>query len=292
MNTIDSYIIENCCFYIIFIDLDDFKMFNDIKGHEFGDLILIKVASILTNIKNKHKFITRYGGDEFIILYKSNDKKSDEEFIKTIYKEFNNPISIYDQPCNIQFSMGISSYPINGNNSSELIRKADLAMYEAKNSGKNHYKFYMSKMDKVLKEEVKIKELLEKSISNNEFKILIQPQVDLKSNKIISYEALARINNQTIGPDKFIKIAEKYNLINKVGIIIIDQTIETLVKFKELGLKLKTIYVNLSINQLSDEHLIDYISSKLLEHKISNEYLGIEITENASNNFQKISLLI
>lgn len=275
-------------FSIIFIDLDKFKMFNDLNGHLFGDQILINFARILNEYANEETFISRYGGDEFIILYYVDDLVLVNQLVEDIYKRFKEPISISDNSYYIDFSTGISTYPLDGNESSDLIRKADLAMYESKSLGDNNSTFYTNVMDKILKEEIVIKETIESAINDDLIKVALVPQVNVLNNEFVSYEAVARIDESALRPSIFIKVAEKYNIINILGYKIIDQVINVFKEFKNNNLCYKTIYINLSFKQLNDNSVIDYLIGKLNKEGIPNKFLGIQITEDVFHKDEEI----
>lgn len=280
INKIDNEIITNNPFSLIFIDIDNFKNVNDSKGHIVGDEILIYSAKILKTFTNKYNnYVSRYGGDEFVILTDFVKEEDLSKFIKEIYYEFSKPFKHNESTFYINISIGISVYPKDGLTSIGLIRKADLAMYNAKNSGRNKFVFYIDQMDKEFQKEVIIKNKIVDAIKNDGFKILLQPQYDLHSNEIVSYEALARFKNYNIGPNKFIKIAEKYDYIDDLGLVIINKTLDTLKFMKDNNLKLKTIYVNFSVSQLKNKDLLSYIIKRLNEIEVEHKYFGVEITE-------------
>ena len=280
VQTINKYIVDDVKFALIFIDLDNFKTFNDTKGHAYGDRILVKVSTILKKYTHERLYTGRYGGDEFIILFKYEKRKHIEQMLKHLYDKFKTPIILDHERNYVDLSGGVSLFPEHGNDAVELIRKADLAMYDSKLKGKNTYMYYNKNMDIYLEQEIKIKHEIEKSLSNDGIKIVLQPQVDVETNEIIYYEALARLTSNKYGPGEFIQVAEKHNLIDELGIIVIDSVIKVLTSFKDHNLKLKTIYVNFSINQVKNEELINYILTELKKYDLHPKYFGIEITEN------------
>lgn len=279
IESIESYLKDEEKFATIFIDIDNFKTFNDTKGHAYGDMLLVEVVNRLTKLKTNDVFVARYGGDEFILLYKYNNLSRLNKLIKEIYAIFKKPIVIDKENNLVDLSVGISLYPENGLTYTDLIRKADLAMYYAKERNKNSYSYYEHFMGEHLEKELYVREQIEIAIRDKGFTILLQPQVNIKTGEISSYEALARIKNSDISPVDFIKVAEKYNLMDDFTIIIIDLAIESLVRLREENM-LKTIYVNFSINEIKDMSMIYYILREMEKFQIDVGYFGIEITEN------------
>lgn len=274
-----EYIIQEIKFALLFIDLDDFKNYNDTIGHAYGDKILIAVGKILNSPNKNTRFVSRYGGDEFILLVKFNDITEIDDVIEDLYKDFHNPITVEGDEIEIDISIGVSLYPQDGTNASELIRKADIAMYESKSTGKRKHTFYLEHMSEALKTDNDILVTIKKSLINDGFKIVLQPQINMRTGEIVSYEALARIKDSNISPVDFIRIAERSNLINSVGRLIIRKAIETLSLLRNEGLPLKTIYVNFSVHQFEDPDLINYIKDLMDQYNLSYHMFGIEITE-------------
>lgn len=276
---IEDYILNKIKFAVLFIDLDDFKNHNDTKGHIYGDKILIEVGKKLSNDNYSNLFLSRYGGDEFVILLPFENISIIEDTLDKIYDDFHTQIIVDEDEFVLDLSIGISIYPENGDTPSELIRKADIAMYESKSNGKRKYTYYKDYMLDVLQSDADIVQAIRKALRHDGFKIQLQPQIDMRTGQIVSYEALARIVNSDISPMSFIKVAEKSHLINSIGRVIIKKAIEALCTLKQESIPLKTIYVNFSVHQFEDENLIDYIINLLDENKIDYSYFGVEITE-------------
>lgn len=289
IDSINKYKRENKTFALIFLDIDNFKTYNDTKGHIYGDRLLIEFVKRINTLKNDKVFISRYGGDEFILLLKYNNDEEINDFIKKLYNTFNTPLFVNKELNYIDLSVGISKYPTDATTSSELIRKADIAMYYGKEINKNTHIYYNESLDKNLEEELYIKTKIEDALINDGFKVVLQPQVNVYNNEIVSYEALARFKNLNIGPYKFIKVAEKYGLINDLGKVIIKKVVEILNDLKKEN-KLKTVYANFSIIELSDKTLIDFILNELKKYDIDPTYFGIEITEGVLIENEKESI--
>lgn len=279
INTLDKNCIMEAKAAIIFIDIDDFKTINDTKGHLFGDIILKEIAENLSSLKTDHMFISRYQGDEFLFILNFNDVNEIYSLIESIQSLFSNPIIIDDSQYFIEICMGISICPDHGTSSDDLLRKADIAMYEAKIINNVSYKFYDSVMEDKIESRNKILNALKNAIKNDGFSIAYQPQVNIETNQIIGLEALSRLTNTNISPSQFIPIAEQNRLISKIGRIVIEKVIFQQAKWKDLGLEIVPVYVNFSAYQLDDQNINEFIMELLEKNNIPPGMLGIEITE-------------
>ena len=290
--TIEQYIKNKKRFAVLFIDLDDFKNYNDTKGHIFGDKLLIEVAENFKNNINQSHFISRYGGDEFVILAEYSTSNYLDDLIEIIFNTINHSFTINNIDYNLNLSIGISIFPDHGKESTELLKKADIAMYEAKNNGKNQYTIYTEMMTETLESEINTISLIKTALKEDKFKILIQPQVDIYTEEIIGYEALARISGSDISPLKFIKVAEKNMLIDKISRVIVKKAIKALQQIINQGIEPKPLYINISASQFDDITFFDYIKEQLKKNNISPNLFGIEITEgmiiNNENKANKI----
>lgn len=271
---------KNIQFSLIFIDIDEFKNYNDTKGHVFGDTLLTHAANVFKKLQAEYNFyVARYGGDEFVIVKDYQKIEDVDKAIDGIYQAFEVPVKIDDIDYSLGLSIGISSHPNHGSKISDLIRKADIAMYQSKRLSTNRQVYYQDYMEQEILDETKIKDTLKRALKNDGFKIVVQPQYCLETKAIISYEALARLKESPTPPNRFIFVAEKYNLINELGRVIIVKAIQTLAHMAENGIELRPIYVNLSAKQLSDTTLVPFILQQLENHHISPQFFGIELTE-------------
>ncbi len=283
-------------FALIFIDLDNFKDINDAFGHNIGDEVLSKISKMLTNLTAKDGIVARFGGDEFLIM---NEGLLDEydalNFIKTLQENLKKPLEINNYDFRISASIGIAFYPNDGESVNALIKNADLAMYEAKQQGKNRYSFCSNQTKQQALENIQYTNKLFSALNNDEFLIYLQPQMSAKDGSIVGAEVLLRWNSNEFGfvpPYKFIPILEQTGLIIQVGRWVIKETIELLQKLKEDGRDLIRISVNLSSVQFQDENLIYYIVEHLQRCGISPSNLELEITESAAISDPEVSLRI
>ncbi len=265
---------------IFFIDLDDFKKINETAGHYIGDNILKHIAKTLDTKLDDSSTVFRFGGDEFVVI--SKDANQASSLALNIMKIINSEMAIESRKYYLNSSIGITFYSAENSDIHELIKQADIAMYFSKNSGKNKYTIYDNSMGTKAKNDYKIENELREAIINKEFVLHYQPQYNMKTNEIISAEALVRWNHPKHGllfPDSFIEIAENSNLIIPIGELILDMAL----KFKSATQKLKKIAVNTSPKQFNDK-LLDIVSKKLKKHNVQANSLELEITESLSMN--------
>jgi diguanylate cyclase (GGDEF)-like protein/PAS domain S-box-containing protein len=268
---------------VFFIDLDDFKKINDSLGHEMGDKVLIKSAKRLNQILRDGDTVGRLGGDEFIILLRGINNDHDALVVaEKLLATFRAPFLIDGRELMLTFSVGIAISPNNGNSCSELLRNADIAMYEAKSAGRNTYSFFTKEMNTVMLRRFAVEEQMHSALERNEFELYFQPQLDVKSGGIIGAEALLRWHNAKLGnitPDEFIPIAEQTGLIVPIGEFVIKQALRFLNTWQRTTKKDYTMAINLSPRQFRDLELLNVIKKSLQHENIKASSLEIEITE-------------
>lgn len=289
---------------IIMLDLDNFKEINDTMGHVFGDFVLKSVAEKLTSVDNDKLRVSRFGGDEFLLeIYDIEDREYVVKIIESLVKTFNEKIIVDQEVVFITMSMGITMYPEDSSFADELIMNADLAMYSVKTSGKNNYAFYSSDMRKKARDKTRIEKILRDAIDYDRFKVLYQPQVDLKTGEVCSYEALIRLKDHRISPGEFIPIAEENGIIVSIGRWITEAVIKQLALWKNNGYDVKPVSVNFSAKQLADEKYFDFLVATLEKYNIDSRFIEIEITEsiffdeevetiNLLNKFRDLGIII
>lgn len=279
---------------IIFIDLDMFKKINDSLGHQIGDLLLQKVANRLKSIISEKDKILRIGGDEFVILLNQIPLKQDiENFAQKLLLTLSQEAIIKNHTIRPTGSIGISVYPDDGGNSNTLIRCADVAMYEAKQKGRNNFQFFDKEMDDRIFQTLKLEKEIQEGIGKDEFVLYYQPKISLETGKIVGAEALIRWNHPTKGlvfPDYFINIAERSNIINKLGAWILKQGCKQQVLWQKQGFDLK-IAINLSVKQLQSANCISEIKEALALSNTDPNFIELEITESFSANDTNVQTL-
>ena len=274
---------NNKCMAVLFLDIDGFKMINDIKGHGMGDQILQEVAERLLKTLRKSDVIARHGGDEFIVIIEELDNCSGVELIANkIINCFQEPFHLENQDYFLTTSVGVAVYPADGQTPDMLIKNADIAMYKAKENGKNQYLFCTPVMKDVANETMELSTNLYRAIEKNEFELYYQPQLSCHNNQIMGVEALIRWRHPVMGlisPAKFIPIAEKTGLILPIGEWVLRTACQQNKKWQEQGLPKIRMGVNLSLRQFHNNDLLNLVESVLKETKLAPQYLELEITE-------------
>ena len=269
---------------VLFLDLDSFKRINDTMGHDKGDELLKIVSKRLTNIMKQSDTVCRVGGDEFLILIQNVEN---EQYIRDISKGildiFQEPFKINGNDLYITTSIGGAIYPIDGEDEETLIKNADIAMYKAKEKGRNKFELCTTVIKDSLIEEVKLTNSLYRAIDRDELELYYQPQVGLITEEIIGLEALVRWNNPELGmvnPADFIYIAEKTGLILPIGEWVMRKACGQNKKWQDAGILNVPIAVNLSVNQFQNAEIIEDIVKILKETGLDPKDLEVEITEN------------
>lgn len=274
---------ENKSVAVLLVDLDDFKIINDSMGHAAGDTLLQAAADRLKEWSPPNCRLARYGGDEFIIILSDiNYEVQAAKTASSLLKLFREPFIINEQRAYISLSIGISYYPMDGDDGSSLIKDADTAMYIAKDQGKNKYCHYSSDMEIQAKKRLTLEEDLHKALEQNEFVLYYQPKLALDSETIIGFEALVRWNHATkgmISPLDFIPLAEKTKLIIPIGEWVIRTACKQMKTWLDMGFSIQNIAVNLSPHQFSQSNLVSKIGEIIEETGIQAKYLEVEITE-------------
>jgi len=267
--------------FLIFIDIDNFKIINDTYGHAFGDKVLISISQqIKNNIRNEDA-VARFGGDEFIVLIEHNSLEkatAAAERMREIINQFNSEF----ENDSFNFSVSMGMVPIEGfEPPSLLLSWADKAMYEAKVNGKNQLVVF-DKTGELKNNKIEMLDILKEAIDHDELDLHFQPIINLYSREIIYYEALARINNNKDGlimPQMFIPVAEKYGMIGKLTVAVLNKVIKILKNDHS-----KCIFINLSSKCFLDDSLLTSIEDIIKKSRIDPGQLGFEIAEPAIFN--------
>lgn len=268
---------------VIFIDLDRFKNINDTLGHEFGDLLLKHVTKEMAKSVRKIDTISRQGGDEFTVLL--NRIRAEEDVIPLVERIrliVAKPITIQGQELHVSMSIGIAFYPSDGKSTEELMKNADMAMYRAKEEGRDNYKFYSIDMNKAISRKMALENGLRKALKNDEFVLNYQPQVSLQTGEIVGVEALLRWNTMEAGmvsPNQFIPVAEESGLIIPIGEWVLNQACMQGKAWHDNGQTNLKIAVNLSPAQFLHENLVEMVIKVLKTSGFNPNYLELEITE-------------
>lgn len=294
MEVLEEELKRESCGAVLLFDIDDFKSINDTLGHVYGDELLQQIAARIRNIQDEKMYVARMGGDEFLILLKDvTDYQIVDQYMKRIKEIFSQFFMLGGREDFIHFSMGVTFYPMDSKNISQIIMNADTAMYKAKKSGKNSCIYYHEQMKEELKSKKKVEAILREAMRDNGFCLYYQPQVEVKTGEIIGFEALLRLKNHEISPDVFIPIAEERGYIIEIGRWVAKEAIRQMAEWIKKGYPEKMIAINYSGKQMRDKGYINYVKELLQEYGIKPEYLEIEITEGIffENNTQTLDFI-
>ncbi|MBA5850416.1 EAL domain-containing protein [Clostridium sp. cel8] len=269
-------------FVLFHIDLNNFKNINDIFGYKYGDKLLKKIGNAIKKIYENKGIVSRKHGNEFMILKPYTNLKNLNIDAKELMDTISGIWKLGENEVLISVSMGVSVYPDDGTNIVEIMRNADIALNKAKSSGKNSYKFFDKSMyDDILRKSEMEKEI-RKALKYNEFILYYQPQVDIETNEMVSFEALIRWNSSKFGwvmPGEFISLAEETGLIVSIGEWVFKEACIQSTIWKKKGYKFDFISVNVSTVQLKESGFIDMVKRILLETNVDPKTIEVEITE-------------
>lgn len=267
---------------VIFLDLDRFKNVNDTFGHAMGDELLKTIGHRLRERVHDADTVSRIGGDEFTIILNEIKKPEDIVLIvKKIYSAFDSPVSLGGQEIYVSASTGVSIFPIDGEHARDLIDKADIAMYRAKMEGRGCYRVYDPVMNEKAAERLSIENMLRKAVKNRELFLEYQPQVDLRTGKVIGFEALVRWRKegQNIPPSEFIPIAEEAGLIFEIGEFVLKSACMKLERIRNAGFDFITMSVNISSRQFKSGGFAEKALRILNDAGADPRYIEMELTE-------------
>lgn len=267
---------------VVFLDIDRFKLVNDSLGHAAGDELLITVARRLKSILRANDTVARLSGDEFTIVIENIDIANIERLMDKVIAVFDADFVLLNNNISASASAGVAIFPEDGIDTETLLKHADAAMFDAKESGRNTYHFYTSELTERAMRTVQIEGALHSAISDNEFYLVYQPQIELTNYHCIGVEALIRWQHPELGlvsPELFIPIAERSGLIRDIGKWVIQRACEQGVQWIEQGVEVGKIAVNVSGYQLQTGDLPEVVESILKETEFSPDMLEIEVTE-------------
>jgi len=268
---------------VMFLDLDRFKYINDSLGHSVGDQLLQSIAHRLVGCVRNSDTVSRQGGDEFILLLPSIEHAADAALCaQKILAAFKIPYPIERQDLHIGVSIGISIYPDDGSDAESLIKSADTAMYHAKESGRENFKFFEQEMNDRAVQRQSIEASLRLALERKEFVLHYQPKVHLRSGAIVGCEALIRWQHPELGllsPGQFVPIAEDCGLILPIGRWVLRQACVQATEWRKAGLPPIVVAVNTSALELRALDFLENIRTTLTETGMEPQYLELELTE-------------
>jgi diguanylate cyclase (GGDEF)-like protein/PAS domain S-box-containing protein len=268
---------------LLFLDLDNFKTINDTLGHQAGDHLLQQVVARLSEVVRASDTISRQGGDEFLVILSGlHDEYGADTVAQHILDRLAQPMEVDGNELHTSVSIGISVYPDDGGEFDTLLKKADMAMYSAKESGRATYRFFTEEMNVHAFERMQLQNRLRHALDQDEFLLHYQPQVELPSGRIVGFEALLRWNSKELGmvaPGKFIPVAEESGLILPIGSWVLREACRQAKAWQSsLGIKVP-VAVNLSAMQFRRGGLVETLAEVLRETGLEPGLLELELTE-------------
>jgi diguanylate cyclase (GGDEF)-like protein len=268
---------------VLFIDLDRFKEINDSLGHEMGDEVLIEIANRLQEHLREIDTIARLGGDEFTLIVEDIE---DIEKVNTIalklLSALQQPMLINEHQLYVTVSIGISLFPLDGDNAQSLLRNADSAMYKAKEEGRNSYQYYTAELTQRAFQRVSLESSLRRAIANREFVVYYQPQMNGVTDEMIGMEALVRWQHPEMGlitPAHFIPLAEETGLILAIDAFVMEEAMEQISRWYSEGLNPGIVSLNLAMKQLWQENFAVTLQMMLETNGCKAEWIELEVTE-------------
>ncbi|MBX3616634.1 EAL domain-containing protein [Nitrosomonas sp.] len=267
---------------LLYIDLDDFKSVNDSLGHDAGDLLLQALAQRLVATCRESDFVARLGGDEFCILIEEIEQDYAANVAKRCLEAISQPIEIYSRKLTPTCSIGIAYFPDDAEDSSALLKAADISLYTAKDDGKNHYAFYQAELTHKAEYRFQIEQSLREAIEKQQLSLVFQPQINIESGEIFGVEALSRWLHPQLGqvpPSDFIATAERIGMIKPLTEWVLRTACDQLVAWKEQGLCSLRVAVNISPSLFLDNAFVRLIKRIIDEIGIAPAELELEVTE-------------
>ncbi|QIE29942.1 EAL domain protein (plasmid) [Caballeronia sp. SBC1] len=269
---------------VVFIDLDNFKLINDSLGHRAGDDLLKTVAARMVQCVRRTDTVVRLGGDEFVIVLFDQALHDGDitAVIEKIRDTILEPIELNGQTFQVTCSMGLASYPNDGTDAETLLMNADAAMYRAKERGRNNYQLYTAEMNIKVHDRLRLQEQLRHALANGEFRLVYQPQVDLRTEKIFGVEALLRWDHPTDGPvfpATFISLAEETGLIVPIGDWVLHTACCQNKAWQDAGMPPMSMSVNVSARQFQQKEWVARVAHALSTSGLDAQYLELELTE-------------
>ena len=269
---------------LLFFDLDHFKLVNDTLGHEAGDLLLIMATKRIAECIRASDSLCRLGGDEFVMIMEEASPQDGHRLVRDIIAKFTTPFELYQQRVYCTMSVGVSVYPDDTTDPQSLLVFADLAMYRAKQNGRNGFEFYTTNLNFIAHQWLDMENGIRHALKENQLFLEYQPQVENTTHQLMGLEALLRWQHPERGlipPLEFIKIAEQSSLINQIGDWVLEAVCQQMRAWLDQGYQVPRVSINISARHLRSENLIYALKTVPAKYQISPEMLCIEITEHA-----------
>ena len=268
---------------LLYIDLDRFKIINDILGHSAGDDLLVAAARRMREAVASEGLIARFGGDEFVVVCAfDDDPHRPERLARHVQHAFTESFRVLTDDFSVTTSIGIARAPADGETSQQLIQSADMAMYDSKRRRRNSFQAFSPELASRQQERLQAETQLRRALDNGEFHLVYQPQVDLRSGRILYAEALVRWHNPQLGemrPDRFIDLAETTGDIIRIGNWVLQEACAQMRRWREQGLPVQRVAVNVSYRQFTGDNLGDSVRRALADSALPGHALELELTE-------------
>ncbi|GGB62390.1 hypothetical protein GCM10011316_37900 [Roseibium aquae] len=279
---------------VLFMDLDNFKNINDTQGHDAGDCLLQAVAGRLRSVVREEHTLARFGGDEFTLLIEPPDAEAAAiEAAKRILLAMAPPFELAGQTVFTTMSVGISLYPGDASDGESLLKHSDIAMYHAKVRGKNQYQFYTEDLMQAARRRMRLENGLRAALVQNDFDLVFQPIVDLKTGLVQGAEALLRLeldNGEAVSPDEFIPIAEQTGLISEISKWMCEKVFRTLSDWSRQGISVPDITINLSGRDIQGDFASVHLAALARQHGVNPDNVTLELTEGVLMDNQSAAL--
>ncbi len=282
---------------VLYIDLDQFKQINDSFGHAVGDEVLKEVTNRLRSAVREQDTIARLGGDEFAVVMETlKEPESTLHCVKRLQETLREPLNVHQFQFILTISIGISLYPQDGHDAHTLLRNADTAMFKAKEAGRGTFQYYVEEMTRTAIERTRMEADMRRALRENQFEVCYQPQISLRSGRVVGFEALVRWQHPEYGmipPGQFIPMAEETGLILALGEWVLRTACRQIALWRKEGLEPGLISVNISARQLRGYALLDVVRKAVRETGCQTDWLELELTESfiMSHTKQAISVM-
>ncbi|MFO1427546.1 MAG: EAL domain-containing protein [Steroidobacteraceae bacterium] len=273
---------ERTSLAVCYLDVDNFKNINDSSGHEIGDEFLRAIADRLRHIVAREDLVARISGDEFVVVSMARDPRSFESMARRINEHLRQPLTLGSREYAVSVSMGVAVYPRDGAAAPELLRSADIALYQAKERGRDNFQFFAQEMNERVNERMQLERALRAALADGQIRVHYQPVVDLRTERLAGLEALARWHHHEFGdvpPAQFIPVAEEAGLIVELGDAVLRQVCRQLAQWSRDDLPVVPVAVNVSAQQLQRTDIRERVLGMCRDAGVRPSLLQIELTE-------------
>lgn len=279
---------------LMFLDLDQFKKINDNLGHKAGDELLCEVARRLTRVTREMDLVGRWGGDEFVIVLSGQVSQQDAEMkAKQILETMQQPVKLSKENLVVKTSIGIAVSEHGDINPEQLMQRADIAMYRAKQAGRNTYRVFLEEMSEKTKHQFELENALPDAIKRDHLEVFYQPKVSVSTSEVVGFEALVRWQHPEQGlimPSDFIPMVDETDVIIDLGEWVIKSVVKQLATWRAEGATLLPVAINISGHHLHSASLPPFVEQLLVDYDLSGELLEFEITEGVLTGHTEESL--